>query len=537
MKAFLSLLPWLALAAADAKSDTNAVCEYLYDKYPKYFAWDTLGPHALQTLSNASTYHDINSVYWNAQNRLFRAACAFFPGNAEQVSDAVKQLNKHPEARFALKSGGHQPAPGFSSTDGGVIISFEPNLADTVRTEDGKHFIVGPGARWGDSYAVTQKTNQVVVGGRLSHIGVGGFAVGGGLSFYSAQYFANLVKGLTCDNVDQWEVVLADGTALNATRDENADLWWALRGGGNQFAIVTRMWMQAHPLGDNGKVWGGTRAYSSDKKDELFKAVANFVRDYPDKKAAVIPTFQFGLPGNLINAIGGPLFFFFYDGETPPPGVFDEFDAIDALSDETGTKPYTDITGAAGGASLQGFGASFRELTFPNLPTENMTAFYDGVYDRVYKQSLKDGLLNLNIQIMGFDPQPVSKLIAQASQDQGGNALGLDPSNGDRIWIENNLLWTGNLCNDNCPTYSEDVMNDILDFSKSTFGGMEPTNYESGDVDFVSYNPLFMNDAAPNQDVYSSYGQDNLQKLQATKQKYDPSGFFTNRQGGFKLPS
>lgn len=235
-----------------------------------------------------------------------------------------------------------------------------------------------------------------------------------------------------------------------------------------------------------GKVWGGTRAYSSDKKDALFKAIANFVREYPDKKAAVIPTFQFGLPGNLINAVGGPLFFFFYDGETPPPGVFDEFDAIDSLSDETGTKPYTDITGAAGGASLQGFGASFRELTFPNLPAENMTAFYDGVYDRVYKQSLKDGLTNLNIQIMGFDPQPVSKLIAQASQDQGGNALGLDPSSGDRIWIENNLLWTGNLCNDKCPTYSEDVMNDILEFSKSTFGGMEPTNYESGDVDFVS---------------------------------------------------
>lgn len=46
-----------------------------------------------------------------------------------------------------------------------------------------------------------------------------------------------------------------------------------------------------------------------------------------------------------------------------------------------------------------------------------------------------------------------------------------------------------------------------------------------------------MNDAAPNQDVYSSYGQENLQKLQAAKQKYDPSGFFTNRQGGFKLPS
>ena len=143
MKVFLSFLALFALAAADAKSDTKAVCKYLYNKYPKYFAWDTLGPNALQTAYNASVYHDINTVWWNAQNRLFRSRCAFFPGDAEQVSDVVKQLNKYPEARFALKSGGHQPAPEFSATDGGVMIAFEPNLASTVRTEDGKHFIVG----------------------------------------------------------------------------------------------------------------------------------------------------------------------------------------------------------------------------------------------------------------------------------------------------------------------------------------------------------------------------------------------------------
>lgn len=132
-------------------------------------------------------------MYWNNVNSYdYRAACAFFPENAQQVSDAVKQLNKYPSVQFALKSGGHQPAPGFSAVSEGVLISMEPNLASTVRTDDGKHFIVGTGARWGDVYQVTGQTNEVVVGGRLAHIGVGGLTLGGGLSYYSSQYVSLL---------------------------------------------------------------------------------------------------------------------------------------------------------------------------------------------------------------------------------------------------------------------------------------------------------------------------------------------------------
>lgn len=84
---------------------------------------------------------------------------------------------------------------------------------------------------------------------------------------------------------------MANGTIVNANRTSNPDLWWALRGGGNQFAIVTRIWTQGHPEGVNGQVWGGIRSYSPDKRGALFNAITNFVRDYPDKKAAVIPTF------------------------------------------------------------------------------------------------------------------------------------------------------------------------------------------------------------------------------------------------------
>lgn len=474
---FCSLLAGLAAAAPG--NDTTKVCSYLYTKYPQYLAWDTQGPYANQSATNASIYDEINGVWWNKANSKLRSACAFFPANAEQVSDAVKELNKYPTVSFALKSGGHQPAPGFSATDGGVMISFEPNMNATVRSGDGKHFLVGPGARWGDVYNVTGRTDQVVVGGRLGHIGVGGFVLGGGLSYYSAQY------GLACDNVDNFEAVLANGSIVNANRNSNPDLWWALRGGGNQFAIITQLTLQAHPAGSNGSVWGGIRSYHGSQRTQLFNAITNFIRDYPDAKAAVIPTFQFGLPGNLLNAIGGPTFFFFYDGATPPAGVFDEFDAIKAVSDDTGTKSYWELTNAAGGAKPMGFGASFREDTYPNMPTANMTDFYEVLYRAMYKQSLDNSLKGLDVQILGFDPQPMSVRIARASNAQGGNTLGLDPANGDRVWVENNMLWLNADCNDACPGYSKSVSDAVKAYHMQHYAGVKPSNYKSGDLDFV----------------------------------------------------
>ena len=122
---FVSILIALAGSAlAAGNADTTAVCNYLESKYSNYFAWDPLSVNGLKDSNNASVYHEINSVWWNQANSLLRSSCAFFPANAQQVADAVQQLDKYPQANFALKSGGHQPAPGFSATDGGVMISF-----------------------------------------------------------------------------------------------------------------------------------------------------------------------------------------------------------------------------------------------------------------------------------------------------------------------------------------------------------------------------------------------------------------------------
>jgi hypothetical protein len=464
-------------AAASVTNDTLTVCKYLQGKYPNYFAWDPLGPKGFGA-ANASVYNDINSVYWNAANSKLRAACAFFPGNAQQVSDAIITLNKYPSVRFALKSGGHQPAPGFSATDGGVLISFEPNLASTVRSEDGKHFYVGPGARWGDVYNVTGRTNQIVVGGRLAHIGVAGLTLGGGLSYYSAQY------GLACDNVDEFEVVLANGTITVANRTQNPELWWSLRGGGNQFAIVTKFKTQAHPAGVNGQIWGGTRIYSADQRRALFSALTNFTANGRDLKAAIIATFQLGGPASAIKL---PLFFFFYDGPKPPPGVFDEFEAIKSTSSDTDTKSYYAMSQSQGGASLNGFGNSFRVNTVPNMPHDQMVEYYDAYWNITQSQAFNNSVANLlDFQLLGFDAQPVPVNIAKASQAQGGNALGLDPAHGDRVWVENDFLWANQLCNDKCPEYSRHMSDLALDYQKTHYAGVPPTNYQSGDLDYVS---------------------------------------------------
>lgn len=115
-----------------------------------------------------------------------------------------------------------------------------------------------------------------------------------------------------------------------------------------------------------------------------------------------------------------------------------------------------------------------------------MTTFFEEYYNQTFAQSFTDSLSSLDVQIMGFDPQPVPVVIQQASIDQGGNALGLDPANGDRIFFENNLLWVNQLCDTQCPEYSRQVSDSLLEYHKEHYAGVPPTNYQSGNISFIS---------------------------------------------------
>ena len=91
-----------------------------------------------------------------------------------------------------------------------------------------------------------------------------------------------------------------------------------------------------------------------------------------------------------------------------------------------------------------------------------------------------DSLTNLDVQIMGFVPQSVSVRIQKASQAQGGNVLGLDPANGDRIFVENDFTWANPTCDQKCPEYSREISDELLQYQKTYYPGVPPTNYKSG---------------------------------------------------------
>ncbi|KJZ71392.1 hypothetical protein HIM_09233 [Hirsutella minnesotensis 3608] len=526
-------LLWLLAEAAllspllSPRRDVNAVCSTLHSKYPGHLAWDPVSLHGLQTLRGTLEYNAALLDYWNVKSASNRPVCAFFPADAEQVSFAVRTLNAHPSVRFALKSGGHNPNLGFSSVDDGVLIAFRPNSRYAVPAPDGRTIDVGAGAKWEDVYSALQPLGKAAVGGRLGDVGVIGLTLGGGLSYLSAQY------GFACDNVVSFQCVLADGAIVEASRTSHSDLYFALRGGGNQYAIVTSMTLKAYDVGDQGMVWGGIRTYTADKVRALLAAVSNFTTNGQDPKAAIIPNFAFISAAGL--NLPAALVFYFYDGREPPAGLFDEFDAIPHLTSSTAIRSFVSITNQVLGGDMKGLRFQIRENTFPNMPMPTMSSFLHDHFQKVLESTTDEALTDLvDLRLLTFAVQPIPRGIAQASLEMGGgNALGLAPEHGDRVWVEYDIAWASPLCDEKCPDFLRQTADSVLNLHKRNYAGISPTNYIEGDIDFLSYNPIFMNDAMSDQKVLKSYGDEVYQRLKVIHKKYDPEGFFSTRQGGF----
>jgi FAD/FMN-containing dehydrogenase len=137
---------------------------------------------------------------------------------------------------------GHNPNEGFSSIQSGPLISTK-HLNEVTFDTSSMTVRVGPGNDWQDVHKALEGTGVTVVGGRIGEVGVGGYVVGGGLSFLSTQY------GWAANNIVAFEVVLANATIVTASNTSHADLYQALKGGGNNYGIVTAYHMVAHPMG------------------------------------------------------------------------------------------------------------------------------------------------------------------------------------------------------------------------------------------------------------------------------------------------
>ena len=205
---------------------------------------------------------------------------------AEQVADVVAGVNFARDAglELAVRGGGHS-APGFGTSDGGMVIDLSPmrtvyvDPATATARADG-------GATWGDFNYATHSFGLATTGGIVSTTGVAGLTLGGGIGYLSRRY------GLSIDNLRSAQVVTADGRVVTASKDENADLFWALRGGGGNFGVVTSFEFQLHPVDD---IYAGIFFYELESTRDLLHFFAEFIPSAPAPYGA-FPAFQIAPP-------------------------------------------------------------------------------------------------------------------------------------------------------------------------------------------------------------------------------------------------
>lgn len=220
-------------------------------------------------------YDDARRV-WNGgidRRPALVARCA----GADDVATAVRFARDH-HLEVTVRGGGHAVA-GHAVADGAVMVDL--SLMRGVRVDpSARRARVAGGAIWSDVDAATQELGLAVTGGQISHTGVGGLTLSGGLGYLMRKI------GLTVDNVESVELVTAAGEPVTADADSEPELFWALRGGGGNFGVATSFTFRLHPVGP--LVLGGPIFWPLDAAPDVLGFLDGFARDAPDELGVAI---------------------------------------------------------------------------------------------------------------------------------------------------------------------------------------------------------------------------------------------------------
>lgn len=464
-------------------------------------------------------YEALNGSYLSAMESDIRPAAIFRPESRKQVAKFVKimrpfSLGEHGEeatVRFAIRSGGQQPLPGVANIEGGITLDL--GLLNSVELQkNGKQTVVsvGAGARWGAVYDKLDGTGLGVTGVRSASGGVGGLSLTGGVSFFSSR------EGFVCDNVLNYEVVLASGEIVNANEHENSDLWISLRGGGNNFGVVTRFDFRTFP--QPGKFWGGSVFYFLSSWPYHVGALLSELRkkDAADPNAHV--QLSIGYSSQFAQfACQSQLSYTGADATESMPEVLkpwaDRHPQIEQLN-SVRLMTLREAVSEQPAESKGNVRCAYMNVTVKaDAPTLfEATEIFTNSLESVKACS---GLMSS----LTFQPYSVNTL--RQTVRHGGNSLGLDPSDGPLINIMVSTYWNKK---------SDDAA--ILKYmSNATSYMRREAQRRNKLVPFVS-----MNHAWTHQDVIECYGEENKRALQETSIKYDPEGLFQRGvPGGFKL--
>jgi FAD/FMN-containing dehydrogenase/alkanesulfonate monooxygenase SsuD/methylene tetrahydromethanopterin reductase-like flavin-dependent oxidoreductase (luciferase family) len=187
------------------------------------------------------TYPTVRSTYIRAG----APGIVLQPRTTAEVVDALAYARKHPDVFLSVRSAGHGIS-GRSTNRGGIVIDLSKMNAIELLDESSHRVRLEPGARWMDVAAALAPYGLGLSSGDYGGVGVGGLATAGGIGWLSRKH------GLTIDHLKAVQMVLADGSIVRASRDENPDLFWAVRGAGANFGIVTSFEFEAYEVGNIG---------------------------------------------------------------------------------------------------------------------------------------------------------------------------------------------------------------------------------------------------------------------------------------------
>ncbi|QRV97085.1 FAD-binding domain protein [Ceratobasidium sp. AG-Ba] len=474
---------------------------------------DAASPPNLNYISTCKAIeHEVSGVYYFGHPLYFKgnshwasssdqsSACVVEPANANDVSTIIKIIGKTSTA-FGLRSGGHTSNPEFSSTPGVQIALFKFNQIvyhPAPLAEDGSVGTVefGSGLTWDEVYAALEVHQVTAVGVRCSGVGVAGSILGGGYSFLTNQY------GLAIDSVVEYEIVLPNGTITTVTETHNSDLFFGLKGGFNNFGIVTKFTVSAYP---QNKVWGGAQIFGQAQVQAVNRATLDFAARVKDPKASILSSIFTG-PVNGIQNTGVSLLLF-YDGPTPPAGIFENFTSIPHIYSDVSTRSMASLVKSNPSNSTYGLRGTFNTVALkaytPALieKIQSQITYNEASYGQLWSEKMltHEGVL-ISFSLMPFLPSMTKR-----------NKGGAYPH--DNFLIPLNLDWTW---------IGEESAQAIMD--QAIAEGQDISG--SKQIKYPNYSPA-------DEDLKSMYGS-NLDKLRAVRREYDPNNVMS-LTGGYRF--
>ncbi|KAL5633855.1 hypothetical protein ACGC1H_005891 [Rhizoctonia solani] len=445
-----------------------------------------------------------NQKYWSSTS-ILSPGCVFVPESSTDISTAIKLFTNH-NCQFAVRGGGHTTNPGWAGTNSGVLVSLS-RLTTVQVSQDAQSVVVGAGNRWGDVYAQTGKHNVTVAGGRISQVGVSGYLLGGGLSFLMHK------EGFAANNVLSYEIVLASGKVTTVTEKSAGDLFKALKGGTSNFGIVTSFTLQTFPV---NYIYAGNLQYAPDQYNKLFPLMETYARHGPesDPKTHMISVFVCNPSQNVDMAT---FYTAYSEPVTSPPAAIKAFFDVPTIRNTVQVKTVKQATDELGVGVKDGLRYHAQDYSI-----RANSELFKQIFDIWHSTTV-----GLNGTVFGWSSvifyQPISNSMIRASEQKGGNVLGLEPADDPLMVVSYQFTWER-------PEDDERVYAAIDQLvTKSTETAKSQNRLERY---------MYLNYAASDQKVIESYGPAQVDYLRKVRAKYDPNRVFKKLvRGGFKIPS